>query len=83
MRPRKRGKSLAGRSSQFRDATCQTAAEINDPDRQREQVLDPMVHLAEQQVLPLLGAFALNDVRGNLGRANYFSRRISDRLNSQ
>ena len=83
MRPRERGKALAGRRGQFFDADRRTAAECNDAGRQRKQNLESKVHLPEQQFLPLLGALTLRDIPGNLGCANYFVRMVSDRRNGQ
>jgi hypothetical protein len=42
-----------------------------------------MVHLPEQQVLPLLGSLSLCDVSGDLGSADYFAFAISDWRNGQ
>src|SRR5271165_5071413 len=42
-----------------------------------------MIHLPEQQILPLFRPFALGDVTGNFGRADDIAAKVSDRRNRQ
>jgi len=81
MRPGKRRKAFARRVGHFFGAARRTAAEAYHADRQRKQIPDPMVHLSEQEFLPLLPTLTLCDVSGNFRRSNYVAVTIPDRRN--
>src|SRR5271163_559124 len=83
MRPSKSREAFARGSGEIQDVPRRAAAQAHDGDRQGEQVLDAMIHLPEQQVLPLLRPSALSNVTGNFGCADDIAAGVSDWRNGQ
>ena len=67
----------------FGNVRRRPAAQGNDAGRQREQVLDLMLHLPEQQILSLLRPLAFGDVTGDFRRAYDGASAVSDWRNGQ
>jgi hypothetical protein len=58
-------------------------AQIQDADRQGEEILDAMVHLLKQEILPRLSPLVFGDVSGDFRGRNDLSALVSDRRNSE
>ncbi len=90
-RPRHRqGVSLGERSQPLRHCCGELArcrrpyrAQRHDAARQREKVLDAVIHLSEEKVLLLFRAPAFGDVTRDLGCADHLACAISDRRHRQ
>jgi hypothetical protein len=79
MRLRQRRQSAADRRRQFLFRRRGTGAEPHHAAGEGKQILDAMVHLSEEQSLPLLGTPAASDVAGDLGCANDLAFRVPER----
>lgn len=83
MRPRKGREALARGVDKLRDAARVAAAQSQNADCEREQILDAMVHFPKQELLPFLRALGLRDVTGDFRGAYDFASLIFDRRNGE
>ena len=83
MRSGKGREAIARGPDKFRDAACRTAAQIQNADRQCEQILDAMVHLPKQKLLSLPRPLEFCDVAGDFRGADDLAFFIFDRRNSE
>src|SRR3546814_4310032 len=83
MGPRQRRNALAQCLLQLLHRVCGPRAERYQAAGQREEILDPMIHLAHQQGLAFLRFDAFTDVARDLGRADDLSLLIANRRDRQ
>src|SRR3546814_430642 len=79
VRTRQRAQTLLDDGGQFLWACSIAHAHADEAACKREQVLHPVVHLTQQQALPLLGLLALRNVARDRGGADNRAVRIAQR----
>src|ERR1700728_4080969 len=83
MRPGKGREAVASGPDNFRDAGRRAAAQVQNANRQREQILDAMVHLPKQKLLALSRPLKLCDVARDFRGADDLAFFIFDRRHSK
>ena len=83
MRPRKGREAIARGVDKLRDAARVAAAQSQNADCEREQILNAVVHFPKQELLPLLRPLAFRDIAGNFRGGDDFAFFVFDRRNSE
>ena len=83
MRPGERREPLPGGFRQFLRRSGGPCAQAHDAAREGENVLDPVAHFSQQQLLALAGFLNQGDVASDLGCAHDPTAGVADRRDGQ